>query len=240
MKPYTLLYSLGLLSLCILTITCKKKPAEKPTLTDVDGNQYPIVTIGQQTWMAQNLRTTHYRNGDPIQQITEPNLWINANTGACQIPPTFPVERGNFYNYFAMSDAREIAPEGWHIPTKAEWEELATYLGGLAVAGGKLKDDTPAPPQGGLYVWGDGNIASNESGFTALPTGIIMGALGTISASGSFHGWTSNLNPATGVPYITVLSLASEEMIIGNDFYGLNNPPHMKHSGLAIRCIKDK
>lgn len=127
----------------VVGLSCKKNTTtpDPNTVKDIDGNVYKTVKIGNQTWMAENLRTTKYRNGDPIQLITDPNVWKILNSGAYQGPfLSDQPEYGNFYNWFAVSDPRNIAPEGWHVATDAEFTELASFLGGNAIAGNKLKE----------------------------------------------------------------------------------------------------
>lgn len=139
-----------------------------PTVTDYDGNVYQTVLIGDQCWMMENLKVTHYRNGDPIPHVTDGVTWGNLTSGAyCN----YNNDEGNvatygrLYNWYAVDDSRNIAPAGWHVPSDAEWQTLVDYLGGDAVAGGKMKE-------AGTTHWASPNTgATNESGFTALPGG---------------------------------------------------------------------
>ena len=104
-------------------------PAE--TVTDIDGNVYQTVTIGTQVWMAENLRVTHYNNGDAIPNVTD-NTWGDLETGAyCAYnnESSNGSTYGLLYNWYALDDGRKIAPEGWHVPTDAEWQELEIALG---------------------------------------------------------------------------------------------------------------
>jgi uncharacterized protein (TIGR02145 family) len=150
------------------------------TLTDNDGNVYKIVKIGDQWWTAQNLKVTHYRNGDALPIVTNNTQWANLTTGACCSfgnNEANVATYGRLYNWYAASDSRNIAPEGWHVPSMAEWQQLEMYLG-MSQAdanktgwrgtneGGKLKE-------AGTAHWGGPNTgATNESGFTALPGGL--------------------------------------------------------------------
>ena len=140
------------------------------TLTDQDGNEYKTVVIGTQTWMAENLRTTKYRDGSAIPNVTDNTAWINLTTGAyCNYNNTTNADTiatyGRLYNWYAATNSRNIAPAGWHLPSEAEWRTLFTQLGGYGVAGGKMKET-------GTTHWIAANTgATNESGFTALPTG---------------------------------------------------------------------
>jgi uncharacterized protein (TIGR02145 family) len=140
------------------------------TMTDQDGNIYKTITIGTQTWMAENLRTTKYRDSTEIPNVTDNTAWEALTTGAyCNYNNTTSADTiatyGRLYNWYAATDSRNIAPAGWHVPTDAEWTTLTTYLGGESVAGGKMKET-------GITHWISPNTgATNESGFSALPSG---------------------------------------------------------------------
>jgi uncharacterized protein (TIGR02145 family) len=153
------------------------------SVTDINGNSYKTISIGTQTWMAENLRTNKYRDGSAIPIVTNNTEWAALSSGAyciyvnneTEIPATY----GRLYNWYAVADIRNIASRGWHVPTDAEWLTLITFLGGESVAGGKLKET-------GITHWGSPNTnATNESGFTALPGGYrinIVGTFGDIDA----------------------------------------------------------
>jgi uncharacterized protein (TIGR02145 family) len=122
-----LLFLLGLL---FLTYGCKKDvenlftPAG--TVTDIDGNTYNVIKIGTQIWMAENLKTTKYRNGDPIPNITDLTEWGQLTTGGfCTYKNTINTDTintfGRLYNWYAVSDSRGLCPTGWHIPSSTEW-----------------------------------------------------------------------------------------------------------------------
>jgi len=138
------------------------------TATDIDGNVYQTVKIGDQWWMTENLKAVHYRNNDPVTHVTDASQWINHGTGFyCNYDNEEEMGAiyGRLYNLFVLKDSRIIAPEGWHVPSDEDWLALIDFLGGAATAGGKMKEaDTThwARPNTG---------ATNESGFTALPSG---------------------------------------------------------------------
>ena len=140
------------------------------TMTDQDGNVYKTITIGTQTWMAENLRTTKYRDGTVIPPISGYAGWYTDSLGVYYTYNNTPdavsiATYGRLYNWYAVTDSRNIAPAGWHVPTDAEWTTLTTYLGGESVAGSKMKET-------GTTHWFTLNTgATNESGFTALPSG---------------------------------------------------------------------
>ena len=139
------------------------------TVTDYDGNSYITVKIGNQWWMTENLKATHYANGDAIPDgtgvgdisgETNPKYWFAYDDNLNNVS-TY----GRLYTWYTITDSRNVCPDGWHVPSDAEWTELTDYLGGASVAGGKLKET-------GTTHWNTPNTgATNESGFTALPGG---------------------------------------------------------------------
>lgn len=161
--------------------------APPATITDVDGNSYSTVVIGNQTWLAKNLNTIHYVNGDPItlspDVVTANSLttetYLNVLDNAANAS-TF----GRLYNYYVVVDARKIAPAGWHVPSQDEWDFLIKALGGNNFTmGGKLKET-------GTTHWNSPNTgADNTSGFTALPTD--LNNITLLGNSGSF--WSSTI-----------------------------------------------
>jgi uncharacterized protein (TIGR02145 family) len=228
-------------SMCLLLIvaglSCKKNTTtpDPNTVKDIDGNVYKTVKIGNQTWMAENLRTTKYRNGDPIPLITDAGAWSNLSSGAYQGPYfSDKLEYGNFYNWYAVNDPRNIAPEGWHVATDAEFTELASFLGGNTVAGDKLKE-------AGTTHWNDPNSGTNESGFTALGSGIVNAIDGTKPGAwikGFFVVWTNTLSPGTSYPILYTLDndLPNFTKYVSNNILGAGVP---KRHGCAVRCVKD-
>lgn len=159
------------------------------SITDYDGNDYNTVTIGTQVWMKENLKVTHYLNGETIPNITENTTWGDMPTGArCYYNNDSAVNAsvyGALYNWFTVNDSRNICPTDWHVPTDAEWTILSDYLGGEDVAGGKMKEI------GNTHWLGTNTGASNESGFTALPGGYRPHDDGIFADIGEFGYWWS-------------------------------------------------
>jgi uncharacterized protein (TIGR02145 family) len=200
------------------------------TLTDQDGNIYKTVTIGTQTWMAENLRTTKYRNGSAIHNVTDNTAWTNLTTGAyCNYnnakDTIIIATYGRLYNWYAAIDIRNIAPTGWHVPSDAEWTTLITYLGGESIAGGKMKEI-------GTTHWSspDG-VADNSSGFTGLPSGdrsyFYDGRFGSAHQYGTF--WSSTAYLASSAYYRYL------------DYYGVDcyRGYQGKEVGYSLRLIKN-
>jgi len=143
------------------------------SITDVDGNKYPVVTIGSQLWTVGNLRTSHYANGDPISNLEEVSDWSESTTGAfCYYDNSTDNESlyGKLYNGYAVVDPRGLAPRGWHVATADDVNRLLDFLGGPDYAGARLKS---------VAGWkdGSGNDANgnNNSGFAAIPAGYRRG-----------------------------------------------------------------
>jgi len=201
------------------------------TMTDQDGNVYKTITIGTQTWMAENLRTSKYRDGSAIPHITDKTAWGDIYTGAyCNINNTTKLDSiatfGRLYNWYAATDSRNIAPTGWHVPTESEWNTLIYYLGGFSVAGGKMKET-------GTTHWKTPNTgATNESGFTALPSGLRLGYIyGTFDNKGAFGVYLSSTFNNVELQLLCPMASDWDKSVLR--FAG------DKDEGFAVRLIKD-
>lgn len=198
-----------------------------PSVTDVDINSYNSVKIGNQIWMAENLKVSHYRNGDPIPNVTDGTVLFNLTTGACcdfNNTPSNSIIYGKLYNWYTVNDSRNIAPTGWHVPSDAEWTILSHYLGGHN-AGGKLKET-------GTNHWKSPNTgATNESGFTALPDDYRGdGGMFYINDFGSNGNWWSSTKDDTYGAWSRGVDYNSADMNFGH-FY--------EASGYSVRCLRD-
>jgi len=215
--------ALGLITVSIfIHINFKEK-----SLTDIDGNFYKTVQIGTQIWMAENLKTTKYRNGDLIPNVKGNSAWQTLTIGAYSWynndAASGKATYGALYNWYAVSDSRNIAPAGWHVASNAEWTTLITYLEGENIAGGQLKET-------GFIHWSSPNTGStNSSGFAALPGGMRFydGTFGNFGHS-SFW-WSSTAYVAGGAWY---LNLTYDNANVNR--YGNNN-----ESGFSVRCVRD-
>ena len=192
----------------------------------------PTIVIGTQNWMRENLDVLTYRNGDIIPQVTDAAEWASLTTGAWCFYNNSPMDAvgyGKLYNWYAVNDPRGLAPQGWHIPSIAEWKILSDTLGGDAVAGGKVK--TP----GALYVdsggiWGPPNVgATNESGFTALPSGYRL-QNGAFANRGTHTFWWGAEETQLGFGSGRSVRFAATELKIGSPY---------KNWGSPVRCIRD-
>jgi uncharacterized protein (TIGR02145 family) len=195
------------------------------SMTDQEGNIYKTVTIGSQTWMAENLKTTKFRNGESILETTDNMQWEALNTASyCSYNNSnlFDCPYGKLYNWFAVIDARNICPNGWHIPSASEWETLTTYLGGANSALVKLKNT-------GNEYWIGANVnSSNESGFSALPGGARGGSGFSFIKEHSYF-WSST---STNVQNAQTRSI----------YYNFNSfdvAESAKINGFSVRCLRD-
>jgi uncharacterized protein (TIGR02145 family) len=197
---------------------------------DEDNNLYSIVEIGTQVWMAENLKTTKYNDGIIIPLVTDNTAWsILTTPGYCWYNNDENSHKqyyGALYNWYAVNTGK-LCPDGWHVPTDAEWIILITYLGGESVAGGKLKENTTwwwQPPNAG---------ATNETGFTALPGGYRPddngGIFTYIGIGGSW--WCSTEISSSWAHSLTIFESSG-----GVEYYQSGSS---KGWGLSIRCIKD-
>jgi len=182
------------------------------------------IVIGTQTWMVENLDVVKYRNGDTIPQVTDPTAWAALTTGAwCWYANSSSngTTYGKLYNWYAVNDARGLAPVGYHVPTYTEWTTLTNYLGGDDLAGGKMKSTT---------LWNSPNTgATNDSGFTALPASFRGYDGGFVGIGEYFTCWSSSEYNTTEAWYLYLN-------------YGFNYSSRSvfdKKSGYSVRLIKD-
>ncbi len=211
------------------TINVHVSGAEIGTVTDIDGNIYNTVKIGGQWWMAENLKVTHYQNGDSIFHETGIIQWFMWSEGVyCSYnnSTSNADTYGLLYNWYAVNDSRNIAPAGWHVPSDEEWQELVSTFSGDSIAGGKIKEAS-------LLYWHNPNLfATNCSGFTALPGG---GRWGIADAQlGEFaYFWSATESVFSGAWYY---ALHYTSPAIGRSDY--SNVVSKKY-GYSVRCVKD-
>jgi uncharacterized protein (TIGR02145 family) len=213
-------------------------------VSDIDGNKYHSVSIGTQVWLKENLKVTHYRNGDSIPEVISMASWDMTRSGAyCDYfnLPAYGKYFGRLYNYFTLIDARYICPPGWHIPSSVEWLTLINFLGGTDVAGGKLKFPGSTTDFHDTIMWYDPNTAAtNESGFSGLPGGYSRGYISSpgvptnntdrFSSLGFFTGWWSSTEYDSFSSNVVGLTNRSAAV-------SLSRSP--KFYGNSIRCIRD-
>ena len=221
--------SLGTIQACAATNTTGE-------LFDIDQNGYTYLPIGQQTWMQQNLNVSRYRDGTPIPQVTDPTQWANLTTGAwCYYnnDPANGTIYGKLYNWYAVAGIHDtdpstpnkiLAPTGWHVPSDAEWTTLTDFLGGEAVAGGKMKST-------GTSLWLPSNAtATNESGFTGLPGGRRSSNGFSYGYVGYYGYWWSSSETSTNNASFRQLDEYSGVVSRNSNF---------KRYGYSVRCLRD-
>jgi len=211
-----------ILPLLIFTASCQ---SPSTPMRDYDGNSYQTLRAAGMVWSAENLNTAHFRNGDPIREVSDPKEWAAMTTPACCYNANSPENGkiyGRLYNWYAVNDPRGLAPEGWHVATDSEWTKLTESLGGDESAGGALKATElwTAPNEG----------ATDAIGFRLLPAGGRRDTDGDFLATGGYSRmWTS-----------TELSPQAAE---GRSFVYFDGRVRKgkvnKKTGLAVRCVQD-
>lgn len=202
---------------------------DPPSLpSDYDGNYYHTVNIGTQTWMVENLKVTHFRQGTNISNVTDNSLWGSLlSPGYCWYNNDFSSYKetyGALYNWFAVN-TRNLCPTGWHVPSDIEYIELTEYLGGADVAGVKLKEAGTVH----WYEYMQSTAGTNESGFTALPGGFRYegnGSFNDLTFIGYY--WTSKSN-ALG---------SAEYRYMANSGTGIYTSNTTQKPGFSVRCIQ--
>lgn len=209
------------------------------SVIDIDGNFYNTVKIGSQVWMVENLNTTRYRNGDKIPNITDNIQWSDIDnkgqTGAyCNYYNNESIggKYGKLYNWYAVNDKRNIAPEGFHVASYAEWKILIEYVtvkfvnyGAVAKA---LASDKDWAPSDGNAVVGNELSKNNASGFYALPGGY-RNYVGGFVKKGYFGFWWTSTRGSY---------FANSIRMMNNDYKLWENESQLEE-GLSIRCIMD-
>jgi len=205
---------------------CKKDDKPADPVSDAEGNTYQTVKIGDQIWMAENLRSTSLNDGTVIPLAAGPGSWAELTTPAyCWYnndEPSYKNIYGALYNGYTISSGK-ICPAGWHLPGKEEWINLRNFLGDSLIAGGSMKES-------GTEHWLTPNKgADNSSGFTALPGGLryFEGTFAAITFSACF--WSSTEN-SDGEQWYAGLYYTDPALTL--------NHRNKKH-GFSVRCIKD-
>jgi uncharacterized protein (TIGR02145 family) len=225
----------------LMTSSCGEEETLEPvkpetsTMTDIDGNTYVTVKIGDQWWMAENLKVTKFRNGDPIVNLADAAQWSSTQSPAYCLFEGNAASPGLLYNAAAVSSQQNLAPLGWRIPTDEDWKKLEQHLGLSSVdatswrgtdQGDKLKDLGTKSWTRFADVWGN-----NESGFTAKAGGCRMpnGVWGTPGLFATAFWWTST-EKESGKYWYRHLDYKRSDIFrqYGNGQYGF-----------SVRCVKE-
>ena len=205
------------------------------TVTDIDGNVYQTIKIGDQVWMAENLKVTRYRNGDDIPNETNNITWGSLSTGAYAAYNNENVNvdtYGLLYNWYAVDDSRNIAPEGWHVPTDEEWKQLEMQLGmSQSDADNQgLRGTDEGNKMKATSGWNGGGNGTNESGFSALPGGYRDYYNGTFGNMGYVaYFWSST----------EYYSFSAWSRILGYDGSSVYRSYYYKQYGFSVRLVRD-
>jgi uncharacterized protein (TIGR02145 family) len=201
------------------------------SMTDQEGNVYKTIVIGTQEWMAENLNTSIYRNGDAIASGLDNTTWSTTTFGAWAYynnDEGYECPYGKLYNWFSCIDSRELCPAGWHVPSDSEWDVLANALGGEIVAGGYSKSVGNIESSTGLWRSPNTN-GSNDSGFSAIPGG-------TRGSNGEFFYFTE-IGFAWSSTSSTQTNAVNRAWKYNDEI--LNLFPNPKTLGFSVRCLRD-
>ncbi|MCF8202924.1 MAG: fibrobacter succinogenes major paralogous domain-containing protein [Crocinitomicaceae bacterium] len=227
MKKILLLIFIGF-KFCFLSQT---------TVKDAGGNIYPVVKIGNQIWMAENLRTEVFANGEPITQITSNRYWQEVSLFAIDdstLSEIWPVmcymnnsksKNGALYNWYVVTDERGVCPSGWHVPSNDEFVELTNYLGGMEAASKKMKSTINWTTNG-----------TNLSKFNALPIGVRVGSGEFDPARTMF--WTDDLFEETNNDNNFISFSGGKIELLNNDKESGYGTVFL-NVGASVRCIKN-
>jgi uncharacterized protein (TIGR02145 family) len=207
-------------------------------VTDIDGNVYQTVQIGNQIWMAENLKVTHYNNGDEITTGYSNSEWTNLSIGAYAVYDDDLSNAniyGNLYNWYAVDDSRNIAPEGWHVPSDEDWMELEIHLGMSQQEANDISfrgTDEGSQLADNADLWNDGDLEYNPvfgtTGLAAIPGGARIGGDADYIDMGNWGDYWSSTTYLWGawVRNIAYYNSAVHRQICD------------KHYGFAVRCVR--
>jgi uncharacterized protein (TIGR02145 family) len=225
-------YAMSFLLILFALTGCKsgqEKEIRFETITDVDGNSYKTVEIGEQVWMAEDLKTKNFNDGSPIARVENYDEWASIELPAYSWYNNDSLsseDYGLLYNGYAI-DTEKLCPQGWHVPTDEDWIALESVFSGAENTGGALK-------QAGTSHWKTPNTAAtNESGFTALPGGY-RSYTGTFNLKRTFAYWWSSTekNWFGSSTRLIFRAVQYEDRALYRDIAEKNN-------GFSVRCVKN-
>lgn len=184
------------------------------SITDAEGNSYRTIKIGNQTWMVDNLRTTKYNDGTPIATVSEIGDLRKSTMPAYSLHNNGNANYGNLYNWYAVA-TNKLAPKGWHIPSKQDWDLLLNYLGGFSKAGDKMKANNWSP--------------NGVSGFDGMPAGFLANSGMFTNVGNAAFWWSSRERNATQGDYVKIMSSMPSALSNGA----------VKQFFLSVRCVKN-
>ncbi|MFA6150633.1 MAG: fibrobacter succinogenes major paralogous domain-containing protein [Chitinophagaceae bacterium] len=203
----------GAMGICNSTSTfAQGTPAE--SITDAEGNSYRTIKIGNQTWMVDNLRTTKYNDGAPIATASEIGDLRKTTMPAYSVHNNGNANYGHLYNWYAVNTGK-LAPKGWHIPTKQDWDLLLNYLGGFSKAGDKMKSTSWSP--------------NGMSGFDAMPAGFLANSGMFANVGNAAFWWSTRERNAAQADYVKIMSSLPSALSNGA----------VKQFFMSVRCVKN-
>ena len=217
-----------------------------PSVTDIEGNIYNTVQVGEQCWLRENLKTTHYKNGTPINYPgTDNEAWQNDTTGAYAWYNNEILWKdiyGALYNWFAAVNPNGLCPEGWHVPSHDEWTVLTDFIGGAqSPNGNRLKScrQVNSPVGGDCSItahprWNVHNIhyGTNDDGFSGLPGSQRL-------ADGSFMSYTIGIYGTWWASTSYIIPTAAWARFMKFDHGNFYSTVHEKPDGYSVRCLRD-
>ena len=234
-----------LLLIVLLIVGCEKStaPQDCAGVVDIDGNCYATVQIGEQLWMAENLKVIHYNNGDEIPtglSFGRDGEWANTTEGAYAVYDDNPTNAdiyGNLYNWAVIGDERGVCPDGFHTPSDDEYKELEMYLGmSQAESDSNYNRGTNEGSKlaGNVDLWNSGNLKENSefgnSGFAAIPSGYRSTRFGTYNNIGNDVIFYSSTEGHNSCAYTRGLAY---------DSTNVSRHCYSKKHGASVRCLKD-
>ena len=234
----------GLSVRCIKGEMPSQKTQSETTVTDIDKNSYKTLKYGTQTWMVENLKVTHYQNGDVIPMISNDKTWESLNSGAyCfyENDPKNGEKFGNLYNFYAVVDPRNIAPKGWHVATDEDWTKLKKFLISNAYnADGTTVGNNICKSMAGNSDWilstipdvpGYNLPTNNKSKFNALPGSFrSTGGVFAYPIGSSANFWSASENNEK----------YAWNRYLSNDLSHISRDAGRKSYGLSVRCVKNE
>jgi uncharacterized protein (TIGR02145 family) len=194
-------------------------------LTDIDGNKYKSVIIGKQEWMARNLRVTRFTNGDTIPFFKNSENWCNLDSCGFFISnnPKQTEIYGYLYNWYVVDDSRKVCPNGWHVPSDAEWTILINYLGGSNIAGRKIKQKKFFQKFFDIKQSKNYNFNAHIRGYVDFD--------GEYCDFGKKTSWWTATENVSNTAWNRFINLNDDNVYRDDE---------IKQSGLSVRCIKNR
>lgn len=223
----------------VIEVDCILEDCWEPVCEDIDGNVYETIQIGDQLWMAENLKVTKYRDGSEITYPSDEDFgsYDEGQYGVYDNDPANADIYGNLYNWAVVDDDRGVCPEGFHVPSDEEIMELEMYLGMSEEEANSIVyrgTDEGSQLAGNSDLWNDGILVNNSefgtSGFNVLPTGYRFGSNGNYNNMGNYGYFWSSSESSSNYAWFRSLSCDSS---------GVYRFDIGKLYGFSIRCLGD-